>query len=172
MDSSSFRRSETQQIAAFLRGIGLVVVPEQTGSGSFLPGVEVIPNGLRVDETHLAHPGDLLHEAGHLAVLSPAERAMAAEDAGDDGGLEMAAIAWSYAACLYLGLDPAIVFHPDGYRGASQALIENFTAGRYFGVPVLQWLGLAVEPQHAAPGQPAYPCMIRWLRDDAAPGSF
>ena len=147
MASRSFSDPETERIAAFLREIGLVVTRGPVDDASFLPGIEVVPNGLRVDETRLAHPGDLLHEAGHLAVLSPAERAAAAGDVGDDGGLEMAAIAWSYAAAVHLRLDPAIVFHPDGYRGASRALIENFSAGHTFGVPVLQWLGLAVEPQ-------------------------
>lgn len=171
MPASTFRRPETQQIAAFLREIGLVIIAGQVDDTSFLPGIEVIPCGLRVDEARLTHPGDLLHEAGHLAVLSPAERAAVAADVGDNGGLEMAAIAWSYAAAVHLGLDPAIVFHPEGYRGGSQALIENFSAGRYFGVPVLQWLGLAIEPQHAAPSSRVYPAMLRWLRDDTAPGT-
>lgn len=156
----------------FLRMIGLSVTPGQVPDNTFLPGIEVIPNGLRVDGARLTHPGDLLHEAGHLAVLSPAQRAAVAGDVGNNAGLEMAAIAWSYAACVYLELAPALVFHADGYRGASSSLIENFSAGRTFGVPVLQWLGLAVEPQRAAAGQPAYPAMIRWLRDETAPGSL
>ena len=74
------------------------------------------------------------------------------------------ATAWSYAAVCHLGLDPAVVFHEGGYRGGSQSLIENFRAGRYIGVPVLQWLGLTADDQRAAElGIEPYPTMRRWL---------
>jgi hypothetical protein len=36
-------------------------------------------------------------------------------------GEEMAAIAWSYAACVHLGLEPTVVFHSDGYKGGSES---------------------------------------------------
>jgi hypothetical protein len=61
----------------------------------------------------------------------------------------MAAIAWSYAAARRLGVAPDIVFHPQGYKGGAAALVENFTAGRYIGVPLLQWWGMALEPRLA-----------------------
>ena len=65
---------------------------------------------------------------------------------------------------MHLGLDPAVVFHPDGYRGGSQALIENFTNGRTIGVPMLQWLGLTLDAKRAAEsGGAPYPAMIKWL---------
>ena len=48
----------------------------------------------------------------------------------------MMAIAWSYAAAVHLGLDPAVVFHEAGYRGGSGSLIENFAQERYIGVPI------------------------------------
>lgn len=172
MDATGTGRPETERIVAFLREIGLVVASGEVAGSSFLPGIEVIPGGLRVDVANLAHPGDLLHEGGHLAVTSPAKRAAAHGDVGGTAGQEMAAIAWSYAACVHLGLDPAIVFHPEGYRGGSQSLIENFTTGHYLGVPMLQWYGMAVEPHRAASGQPAYLTMLCWMRDDRAPGTF
>ena len=78
---------------------------------------------------------------------------------------EMTSIAWSYAALRHLDLDPAIVFHDDGYKGEAVSLIENFTAGHYFGVPLLQLYGMAVEPSRAAEtGVELYPHMLRWLR--------
>ena len=40
------------------------------------------------------------------------------------------AIAWSYAAGVHLGLSASLVFHEMGYRGGSQALIDNFSMGR------------------------------------------
>ena len=35
------------------------------------------------------------------------------------------AIAWSYAAALEIGIPPEIVFHPDGYRGASESMLQT-----------------------------------------------
>ena len=90
-----------------------------------------------------------------MALLTPAARIEIHADAGDDGGLEMGAIAWSYAAALHLGIDPTVVFHQAGYKGASTSILENFAAGRYFGVPILQWVGLTDE---------TYPVMRKWLR--------
>ena len=77
----------------------------------------------------------------------------------------MASIAWSYAALRYLDLDPAIVFHPDGYQGGSAGIIENFEAGCYFGVPLLQLYAMSYEPRQAAEkGVTPYPHMLRWVR--------
>lgn len=40
----------------------------------------------------------------------------------DMGALEKAAVPWSYAAALAIGIDPALVFHEGGYRGHSPGL--------------------------------------------------
>jgi hypothetical protein len=80
----------------------------------------------------------------------------------------MMAIAWSYAALRHLQLAPEVVFHPDGYRGGSQSLIENFGQGRYFGVPMLQWLGMTADEKQAEKlGIAPYPHMTNWLRPEA-----
>jgi hypothetical protein len=80
----------------------------------------------------------------------------------------MAAIAWSYAAALHLGIDPAVVFHDAGYRGGASAILENFTAGRYVGVPLLQWWGMAEGDGDARRrGSQPFPRMQRWLRPAA-----
>jgi hypothetical protein len=118
-----------------------------------------------VDQARLKYPGDLLHEAGHLAVKPEEERRQSGSDAGNDPAEEMMAIAWSFAALVHLQLSPEIVFHADGYRGGSQALIDNFTQGHTFGVPMLQWLGMTADQQQAKRlGIAPYPQMIRWLR--------
>jgi hypothetical protein len=117
------------------------------------------------DEAKLKYPGDLLHEAGHLAVKSPEERQQIHLDAGSDPAEEMMAIAWSYAASIHLQLPPEVVFHPDGYRGDSQSLIENFTQGHTFGVPMLQWFGMTADQRQAEKlGIAPYPQMAQWLR--------
>jgi hypothetical protein len=58
-----------------------------------------------------------------------------------------------------------ILFHPAGYKGGASALVQNFTEGRYVGVPLLQAYGMTIEPRRAASlGVAAYPYMLRWLR--------
>ncbi|MEO8596967.1 MAG: hypothetical protein ABI759_26860 [Candidatus Solibacter sp.] len=132
---------------------------------TFLPGVHAASGILLVNLDRLLWPGDLLHEAGHLALLTPEARREAEGNVGNDGGDEMGAIAWSYAAALHLNLDPAVVFHAGGYQGGSEALLANFTAGHYLGVPVLEWRGLCLSGQRAAEtGAAPYPHMLRWLR--------
>ena len=58
-----------------------------------LPGITVDDGALVLDRDKLMYPGDLLHEAGHLAVMPSAERNMLQKNVGDDGGMEMGAIA-------------------------------------------------------------------------------
>ncbi|MBX3654747.1 MAG: hypothetical protein KIS62_18015 [Ramlibacter sp.] len=150
----------------FLRSLGLQVRRDELGDDCFLPGLALEAGTLVVDESRLKYPGDLLHEAGHLAVLTTAERARVDGTLAAEGGEEMGAIAWSYAAARHLGLDLAVLFHPQGYRDGADALLENFAQGHYVGVPYLQWLGLTLEPGPAAQqGCAPYPHMLRWLRE-------
>jgi hypothetical protein len=156
----------TARIAGFLQEIGLEVERRELPEACFLPGVRVERGRVLVDEARLLSPGDVLHEAGHLAVMTAADRAAREGDLGADLGEEIGAIAWSYAAALHLGIDPAVVFHPHGYRGASGGFLDNFRHGRYVGVPLLQWMELTHEPKSAAAaGVPPYPHMVKWLRD-------
>jgi len=150
------------RIVAFLRTVGIPVDVAVLDGETFLPGVVVAAGRLRVDPSRLTWPGDLLHEAGHVAVGDPARPD---EGVSDDPGEEMAAIAWSYAAVLELGLSPDVLFHAGGYRGGAKALIENFAEGGYVGVPMLAMWGLTREPHRAkAMGAPGYPHMLAWRR--------
>ena len=114
--------SVTRRIIDFIKSIGIPVEfgeisPEQ----QFLPGMCIYNSGLLIDRASLKYPGDLLHEAGHIAVITPAKRVdihgKAGSDSDEDKGEEMMAIAWSYAAAKYLDIDPNIVFHAEGYKG-------------------------------------------------------
>lgn len=151
------------RIIDFVRGIGLHVRFERIEGRTPLPGISVDRGSIVVDRDRWLYPGDLLHEAGHLAVLTPAART--GEAPLDSGGDEMAAIAWSYAAALHLGIDPSVVFHADGYRGDSPMILENFAAGRTFGVPLLAWYGLTREGKRGQSAEGTYPAMHRWLRE-------
>jgi len=143
-------------MVSFLEGIGLPVRTGSIAGRSFLPGITIDGGVLVIDKERLLYPGDLLHEAGHLAVLPPDKRSEIYGDVGTDAGLEMGAIAWSYAVALHLGIDPAIVFHEAGYRGQSASILENFAAARYIGVPILEWVGLTTAQ--------TFPAMRNWLR--------
>ena len=153
----------TERLAAFVRGIGIDVRAATLPDKTFLSGLAIEHGAILVDERRLSNPGDLLHEAGHLAVADPVERN--APTLAPTPGDELTTIAWSYAALRHLDLEPGIVFHPDGYKGGSASIVENFTQGRYFGVPLLQLYGMTVEPRFAAErGVEPYPHMLRWLR--------
>lgn len=150
-------------IVAFLRGIGLEVEFGAIPSGDFLPGIQMISSGLRIDLGALLYPGDLLHEAGHLAVMTPSQR-ISESLITSDAAEEMGALAWSYAAALRVGIDPQIVFHEHGYRGQASQLLHDFAHGKAVGLPYLWWIGMTTQPQ---PGEPSiYPRMLHWLRQE------
>jgi hypothetical protein len=154
------------KIANFLIKIGIGVTNARLQRQTFLPGISVDHGTILIDEFKLLYPGDLLHEAGHLAVIPAQQRVQAQDNVSKKASEEMMAIAWSYAALVHLGLEPSVVFHEGGYRGWSEALIENFTQGRYIGVPMLQWIGLTVDEKRAKEtGVRPYPNMIKWLVD-------
>jgi hypothetical protein len=153
----------------FLEEIGIPVTCRSLGDTCFLPGLAIEGSGLVMDPERLAYPGDILHEAGHIAVVPAAERAGLNENSiaarPHREAEEMMAIAWSYAACVHLGLEAGFVFHEHGYRSGGAHLAESFSNGHYFGVPMLQWVGMCLErPDPADPGQPVYPKMQRWMR--------
>jgi hypothetical protein len=161
-----FQDSVTAEICSFIREIGLSLEAATISEETFLPGIAIYGGVMLVDEGKLSQPGDLLHEAGHLATTAPDRRFSAEREVGQNGGDEMMAIAWSWAALTHLRLAPEVVFHPEGYSGGSKSIIENFSNDRFFGVPMLQWLGMTADDDNADKlGVLPYPNMIKWIRD-------
>lgn len=161
---------EVKSILEFLRSIGISVVEKKLGTANFLPGLALGPDCLYVDFVQLKYPGDLLHEAGHLAVTDgESRRHLCPEGTSAEWptqGEEIAAILWSYAALVHLNLSPSFVFHKDGYKGSSEWLIESFTSGNYIGLPFLEWAGMALSGSNAMlQGKKAFPSMQKWIRD-------
>ena len=147
----------------FLAEIGIPTQEVELTADTFLPGILIDGGGLLIDPTRLLYPGDILHEAGHLAVTPAAERAqlsgnlMAGKpDQNGTDGEEIVAMLWSYAASQDLGMPPEIVFHPQGYRDASEWMLHNFRQNSYPGLPLLVWMGLTTTED--------FPRMTRWLR--------
>lgn len=159
-----------RKIVDFLTGIGLEVIATRLDPKTFLPGIQVEKGKILFDRDKLTYPGDLLHEAGHLALATGEVRpTLSGEVILPDApmeSVEVSAIAWSYAAILHLELDPTIVFHQGGYRGASDKLMFNFSLGVYVGIGGLQDAGLtAIGDKARELDVLPYPRMIKWLRD-------
>jgi hypothetical protein len=159
-----------QRIVDFLSEIGIGVEYTTLPDETFLPGVYVKEGRLCIDSAKLRYPGDLLHEAGHLAVVPSGLRDTFTGEVNMANvamePIEVQAMAWSYAAALHLGLDPSVVFHADGYHGQSRSLLLNFQLGVYLGVQALEDSGLTLAPNTAsAECKPGFPTMIKWLCD-------
>lgn len=148
-------------ITVFLEEIGISVVKEKLTEPTFLPGIKINKGKIHIDEFLLKHPGDLLHEAGHIAVMTPEERTTMSgniqEHRPEGVNDELSAILWSYAALVYLKIDPIVVFHPEGYKGDSEWLMASFSNQQYIGLPLLQWMGMTTTE--------IFPKMNKWLRD-------
>ncbi len=158
------------RIASFLDGIGIEMRPGSLPDKTFFPGIRLTQGSIVVDEAYSPQPGDVLHEAGHLAVLPPARRAVLDDvfvpEAGEEGGLDMAATAWSHAAGAAIGFEPAVVFYPGSFKGEGEHLHTLFSAPQPpFGLPLLQLWGMTCDSKSAgAAGVAPYPHMTRWLR--------
>lgn len=152
-----------ERIICFINKAGVTVKKISLTETTFLPGIKIHCGELLVDLERLEHPGDLLHEAGHIALMTSAEKRTLIGDLtpyrtpGNDD--ELAVILWSYAALISLEISPEVVFHDAGYKGDAQWLIEQLEGGNYIGLPLLVWMGLCT--------QDAYPKMKQWLREDS-----
>jgi hypothetical protein len=156
-----FANPLTEKLACFVREIGIDVRKGAIPDKTFLSGLDIQHGAIVVDEQRLSHPGDILHEAGHIAVSDPAVRNAAT--LSPTHGAEIATLAWSYAVLCHL--DPAVVFHPDGHKGGSRSLIDNFTAGHTIGVTLRQYFGSRSNrnsPLSATLN--LSPQMLRWIR--------
>jgi hypothetical protein len=152
--------AEIDPLLAFVRSIGLDVRERPLIKPTFVPGILLEAGALVIDRRRLRYPGDILHEAGHLALSSAAERPTVGGNVTDNHpekeGEELGVHAWAYAATCALGLPAAVVFHSSGYNGQSAWLISQFESSHYLGLPLLVWMGLTETT--------SYPQMTRWLR--------
>lgn len=162
-------RTVVDDIVRFLRGIGIAVREDAVPDDAFLPGLRIESGGLVVDRATLVWPGDLLHEAGHIAVTPAADRHLLTDDLHEQietpHAGEVEATAWAYAAAVALKLDPSVLFHAGGYHGKSASLILTYSLGVYPGCQGLSEAGMTRVGQVARMhGVEPYPHMIRWLR--------
>lgn len=152
-------------ITTFLTQIGIQVIEKKLEGDCFLPGLEIGPDIIYFDPDKFLYVGDLLHEAGHIAVTEekfrphigqPNMAKIVGEKSWPTEGDEIASISWSAAAAIYLTIPLEVVFHPEGYREGSEWIINEINSGSYLGLPLLEWMGLCDAKE--------YPNMKRWLR--------
>lgn len=167
---SASTETTLQTIIRFIESIGIPVKYAGDVQNVFLPGLRIENGTIIIDSEKEFYPGDLLHEAGHIATVPAADRHLLSNEniatRKDYAAEEMMSIAWSYAACCHLQLDPFVVFHDKGYKNGGAQIAEGFIKGEYFGVSMLQWVGLTHDPQnrHLPENAVLFPKMIKWLR--------
>lgn len=167
-------KTPLESIKDFLHEIGIPCRAGTVREDSFLAGIDIQNGQIIFDEQRMLSCGDLLHEAGHISVLKSEDRKNVTSPnvSGDmdEGGAEMGAIAWSWAALKHLDIAPEIVFHKEGYKGSAENIIENFSNKRYFGVSILGWLNMTTDPTNVSDEERAtktiFPKMSNWLRPD------
>jgi len=168
MDSKNivFDKADTQKIIAFIENIGIEVKKSSIDEETFLPGILIDKGVMIIDEEKLLYEGDLLHEAGHIATLTPQKRLEVYNDVSKNPGDELATLAWSYAAGKYLDLDARVIFHDNGYKGDSKWLSEHYSSGGDMGVPLLSWMDLTTTNNHkVVEGDIVFPNMKKWIRE-------
>jgi hypothetical protein len=137
-------------ILSFLDRIGIPYREMPLSEGTFLPGVTIEQGAVCFDRTNLVYAGDVLHEAGHIAVTPPAERASLGQAVLDvqpaNESLEIGVLLWTFLAAKEIELPVEVVFHAGGYKKDAGWLIQQFESGQqHLGLPLLNWMGIAEQ---------------------------
>lgn len=186
------RQQWAEKAVAFVRSIGLAVrdAGREELTGSFVPGIRIEAGGLVVDVENV-FPGDVLHEAGHLATIPEAFRPEANGtlgavsrnmtrylDAHPEGLAcwpedplcrailqcgDTEATAWQYAAAQHIGLPDAWLFPPGSFDGNAEETLLRLKWGRDMGINGLQAAGWTKVHAHGNPALPLYPQLAFWL---------
>lgn len=164
------KHQTTEKILSFLNAIGIATFEKVLPDDTFLPGLSLTSKGIDIDFDKLLYPGDILHEAGHLAVTTTHDRKkIGTPEMPSDWptqGDEIGAMLWSFAAAHYLKIPIEVVFHSNGYKGSANWIIDSYKQGNFIGLPFLEWCGLTLSNEKALnANEKAFPHMIKWLRD-------
>lgn len=168
LDALIQRGIEFTRIETFLNEIGIPTSVRSLNADTFLPGISIEGGAIYYDPQRVISPGDLLHEAGHIAVSERRKDLNGNVGEGDENAMgdEIAAILWSWAALKEANVPERSVFHENGYKGHSDWYIDNFSKGIYMGLPLLEWMGLCASPGKAREmGVDPFPKMLKWLRN-------
>lgn len=159
---------------------------EATASGFLGAGVDIQEGVLLISPE--ASVGNVLHEAGHLAILPQPVRQFVNTDLDKAVGLLMATIdwsnpdsplcraaiqcgdteatAWAWAAGLAAGIPGPAVIRNEDYDGTGFEIREMLRTGAYMGIHGLQHAGLCAASDRWASHTrlPVYPRLARWTQ--------
>ena len=160
----------TQKITTFLKEIGINTIEKELSDDTFLPGLALSNEGIIIDYNKLLYPGDILHEAGHIAVTTAEDRKKIGTDKMPEDwptqGDEIGAMLWSFAAAHHLEIPLEVVFHPNGYKGSSNWLIDSYKENNFIGLPFLEWCEMTISKEKVtSEDQKSFPHMLKWLRN-------
>lgn len=197
-DDAQTREYWVQQVVEFVRGLGIAVAvcTDEAAAESFLPNVEILDGGLVVRPG--VFPGDILHEAGHLATMPAQFRPLATgqlreafaamsryleanpmglatypEDPVARGVMQCSdpeATAWQFAAGQHLGMPDEWLFPLGSYAGDAVAVLLSLKAGGHMGINGLQAAGWTLNRANPfRPNIPVFPQLAFWLHSGAQP---
>ena len=58
----------------FLESLGIKIINRKLAADTFLPGLSIEQGCIVIDKDTLKFPGDILHEAAHIAIVPAADR--------------------------------------------------------------------------------------------------
>lgn len=182
LDFSTVAARGIHALADALTAIGLKTI-ERTGSTGFLDHVDIEDGAILYDAEAL--PSDLLHEAGHLAIMPPAARPFAngnlvgaeraigammesrmAETLHDDfiqaclQCSDTEATAWAYAFGTACGYAPEQIIRSEQYDGEGEMVRFGLSRGMYIGINGLRAAGFFDRIRD-------YPTLKKWTQDAA-----
>lgn len=176
------KNSNIQKAVNFLNGIGIKTVRGNVPNNSFIPGIKIWRGSLFYN--HRVKAADLLHEAGHIAVVPSKYRIFctgdmdksyqriwkAAAKNGDTDPMnpicqqiiqasECEAIAWSWAAGTKARISARQIIPDDlRYFGGEGAEIRQHLAAKcHFGINGLRAAGMLESVK-------TYPQLARWVQ--------
>jgi hypothetical protein len=184
-DSPMTKADQLDASVKFLRSIGLELIESDNASG-FLDTIK-IDAGKIYYQPGKTSPANILHEAGHLAVLPLRYRARAGECVDDvicemcdemgemlaaDPDLspdapEMRAImqageteatAWAFAAGRAIGLPDHVIIEDQDYDGEGEGIRFGLALNAYVGINGMVRGGMCESVK-------AYPARTKWLQD-------
>lgn len=159
-----------QPILHFLEKIGIYFEFSSIDIDTYVPGINIHNGSLQIDLEKLSFPGDLLYEAGRIALAPAAVRSSLSHPIDNQLDFDVAThsmmtIAWSFAAALESGTPLEVLFHPEGYKGQNESIQHGFQSGQYMGLPMLQLLGMSYDALNAPlRGFEPFPVMQYWIR--------
>ena len=189
MDREPIPSTELYRVADALNAIGIETCVVEGATG-FLDGVRIVNGALHVSPD--ARVSDVLHEAGHLAILPRRYRHLANDDLDDlvremfetaeREGLESEsplyrallqcsdteATAWAWAFGRHLGLAPETIIedhqYPDEDGNGSGAEVRlQVSMGMYLGVNGLAHAGFCSTNRLGR--RPQYPKLAFWTQE-------